>query len=615
MDRKKYLEERAMDRMLRASGQQSSLEGLLSFTSDGVSRAFDILPNILPEADPLLKTMGMLSLSKDPVVRGATSAAQAYPRTAAVVSDLANIGTAMMGVQPAKRALGVVRDPENRGMFASSFNVKKEGHYNPDQIEMSDTTGQALEGVAGFVKNLPTYANVAMGNAARIDPFNPRVKQETASKIQNLYKSLKGQTKWTMDGLVRIGQQMFDPKARAMYTNYGITPVFDELYTKYGEAVAAGNTQQARSVAKELHQQMQQMANIKHQAGQLPKKADGTASFILAASDPDAPAPFFSLKNRGEGWFYNTTGNSKASQGATKKDADIVEQHVMDAWKIDPNKTSVVIKTPRSDLTGNHFTDILANQPSVTAVSNLFLGGTKSNPSFKPFDSAEDLAKAMTEANLKHTTYQVGKDKGKAKKDSQGKNVENLFNIKMVDEDTGAVWFTIPGLVGKTSMVEGGVNALIKVDKKGNLLGVMSDKHDFYETLPFGSIANKLHLNDPLPRAVFGYNKIENMANKPMEAALPQNVIAVSPMMTTNVVSVGGVSKFGKDAEFFLGVKHDVSTPLNERAREAPGRARIEEAAQLKDKLTAREIGAEVIPVAQNYAGAGLLLGNPTEEQ
>lgn len=112
--------------------------------------------------------------------------------------------------------------------------------------------------------------------------------------------------------------------------------------------------------------------------------------------------------------------------------------------------------------------------------------------------------------------------------------------------------------------VEGGVNMLIKVGIDGNLTGVMSDLHDFMEKIPTGKIANKVGLNRRLARA--GLPQIPDVPNVPMQMALPNNVVAVSPPMQSNVVSITGQT-FNQKTKDAMGLRQADTAPIPEAAR------------------------------------------------
>jgi hypothetical protein len=501
--------------------------------------------------------------------------------------------TGLAGVLPVGRALGLRRAPENKGMFTSSGDVYKKGHYNPEEVQVS-----------GVEK--------AIGDAIATDLG---IAGKTLNNVANVYKKGRGTTEFIAKGLGRVGNLIFNPKARALYTEYGISPVYKEAFDRYEAALKSGNKADIDSAIEIAHSQMQQMAHIKRQSGQKPRKYDATEDFALASADPNVPQMYFKPNDYEGSWFHKTaargamTPEGKTDVSFRKQDSDFIQDHVEKAWKFKPEKTRILVKTPRSDITGNHFNDVLARNPAITGVAELFLDKGK----FKAFDTVDDLHKALDDLQTKshrytYNQYKTDKNGNKvlvhAKGDKKtnaktGKALSPNFGIKAAD-DTG-VWITM-GKAG-TAKVEGGVNMLVKVDKNGNLIGVMSDVHDFYEKarIPKTNIT---------------------IRNRPMEAALPTTVFAITPPMQSNVVSVsrgwkynkdGSVKKKGKfsEADEKMRIDQATSMPVPMAARKAAAVDRINRTAALKPSKA--EIARQSIPVAQNLAFAQGMFGGPRE--
>jgi ribosomal protein S20 len=60
---------------------------------------------------------------------------------------------------------------------------------------------------------------------------------------------------------------MFNPNARALYTERGISPVFNTYYRMYQQAESAGDKTAANQALELAQTQVQQMANIKKASG------------------------------------------------------------------------------------------------------------------------------------------------------------------------------------------------------------------------------------------------------------------------------------------------------------------------------------------------------------
>lgn len=448
-------------------------------------------------------------------------------------------GLGLFGVTPVGRMVG--RAPEAKGMMATGGRVYKTGHYNPTEVELNKLEQKALSGYP----------------------------DETV----NRYKALKGNVSFGIDGLKTVTELFFNPKSRAMYTEYGLNPVYNKVYREYRQAVDSGDTNKAREQLQVLHNQAQAMENIKRQAGQQPKKFSATEDFVLAASDPNAPAVYNALKDHGKSWYHEIASPGATFSDFRKADSDFIQEHIQKRWGRafeKPKQTEVLVKTPRSDITGNHFVDVLGRNPSVTKVSDIFLKKKKGQSSFEPFDSVSDLQTALEKASKQKVT-QAGKEK-------------NAFRV-LKSDDTG-VWIETAG-VGRAK-VEGGVNMLIKVEPNGNLTGVMSDLHNFLEEATVKGV---------------------KVRNRPMEAVLPNQVMAVSPPMQTNVVSISRTGKFGDDAEILREMQSETMR-VPERARTEAARERVEQPMGLTP--SGGEVARQATQQAADYVMLANLLGQET---
>ena len=460
------------------------------------------------------------------------------PDTQRAVSE----GLGLFGVTPVGRMFG--RAPEAKGMYATGGRVYKTGHYNPTEVPLNKLEETALS----------------------------KFPEDTV----NRYKALKGNISFTLDGLQSVGNLFFNPKARAMYAEYGLNPVYNKVYRDYQRALTTGDTNKAREQLQILHNQAQAMENIKRQAGQQPKKYSATEDFVLAASDPNSPATYNALRDHGPSWYNEVAAPGSTFSGFRKQDADFIQEHIQRSWPRafeKTNQTEVLVKTPRSDITGNHFVDVLGRNPSVTQVTDLFLKKTKKGKEFNPFDSVEELKTAL--------------EKKSATKVKQAGKQKNAFRV-LKSDDTG-VWIVTSG-VGRAK-VEGGVNMLMKVEPNGNLTGVMSDLHNFLEEATVKGV---------------------KVRNRPMEAVLPNQVIAVSPPMQTNVVSVSKVGKFGENAEILREAQKE-TMPVPERARTAAARERVEQPMGLTPSTG--EVARQATQQAADYTMLGNLLSREEEPE
>ena len=502
-------------------------------------------------------------------------------------------GFGMLGITPLGR---VIPSKAIRGVDLSSGDVFKRGHYNPTQVEVGMFQRDPLTGQQD--RELPRSSADNLGMLSRIsrpvEQFALDV-LKPAEQTLNKYKTAKGHAKFFLSGAGGMLQNLFSPEARALYADYGISRSMDRAYGRYQKAVEANDPNAARQALIEAHQQAQQTGIIRKQTGAQAKKKDLTESFLEASSDPNSPAPpVFKVSDYGDNWYERTASPAATFANFPPEKARFIQDHIEKVWSglkgYDRNTTNATIKTPRSDITGNHFTDVLAENPSVrTKIANLFLGGTPDAPQLRKFDSVEELEEALkplTQDN-KYVKARGSNKVGDVKKDKFGK--DELPSIKIQGRDSDGVWVLIPGLVGKSGKVEGGINGLVHIKTNGDLIGVMSDMHNFLEEIP-------------IP-------KVGRVRNRAMEVAVPEDYLNVTPPMQTNVVSISKEGKFGDAAEELREAPAE-TIPVPSRAQSnvtnPAAKQRVEEtmSQQVSPTSLARETGA----VAGNIAALGMPL-------
>lgn len=510
------------------------------------------------------------------------------------------VGEATMFAEafPMFRATGILRDPAAKGMFLSSGEVYKKGNYRPDDVELNP----AEEILGGSFKSVMPLEK--LDSAVKVRGYTP---SQILNNVEAFYKQKKGTLEWGAKGLGRVANLMFNPKARALYTERGISPVFDTYFQMYKKAEAENDTKAANDALRLAQSQMQQMANIKAQSGQVTRGQDATKDFINAAADPDSPGAFFNAGEMGEGWFRESTKNAKVLRKGefgeiSKADTDFIEDYLVsrDVWDLkDPNRVNVIVKTPRADMTGNHFKDILGWNPKVSNIAEVF---SDKDGNLKTFSSPDDLRTALVQMSRDKRTYKraSGENKpGDIKKDVKtGKDIPHQFSIAKVADDGVWVKFTDIG----EAYVEGGTNALIKVGLDGQLTGVMSDLHNFYERVDLDSVARKVPGAGKALDAV-GV-RLPTVDNVPMRMALPEEVLAVTPPMRTHVVEIGRKSTFNDTVRnSFEFPPQKESIPIPDAARVDAVRQRVEAAGQITPSTG--EVLRESVPVAQNVALVG----------
>lgn len=566
----------------------------------GFSRAFSApvkaVQNILPEI-PGLSTLMRYStpglLMRTPQGQEVMQDLEAYGQTPrgetlfnmAVASELA----------PVMRGVGLATSPAMRGSSLTGGDVFKRGHYNPTQVEVGQFKRDSVTGEQDRTQVRDTGDSLGLlSRVSRpVEQFALDVLKPTEQTL-NKYKTAKGHAKFFLSGAGGVLQMMFSPEARALYADYGISRSMDRAYGRYQKAVNEKDPNAARQALIEAHQQAQQTGIIRKQTGAEAKKKDFTESYLEAASDPNSPAPpTFRVSDYGDNWYDDLASPAATFGDFPTNKSRFIQDHIERVWSglrgYDRTRTQASIKTPRSDITGNHFTDVLSENPSVrTQIGNVFLGGTKDAPALKQFDSVDELKSAL-EPLTRNNKYTKGDKAGETKKDQFGKDELPSIRIQGVDED--GVWVTIPGLVGKSGKVEGGINALVHVNTKGELIGVMSDMHNFLEEIP-------------IP-------KVGRVRNRPMEAAVKDDYLNVTPPMQTNVVSISKEGKFGDAAEELreaAGETFKVPPRAQSNKANPAAQQRLEET--MSQEVSPMSYAREAVPVAQTGVLIGSMFGD-----
>ena len=457
-------------------------------------------------------------------------------------------------------ARGLFRtDKSTRGMHTSSGDVIVPNYYNPNSRGYAPWIEKTLQKISPDSGELEQLATGAV-----------RSKDWKENKVQNKIRKGMGFGEFVGRGIKRVAENLINPYQRAMYAEHGISPAYKVAYDKY---VAAENAykkglenkvspkERARLMAhknaaiEEAHSQMQAMGNIRQQAEAVARRNDATDPFSIAASDPSSPRYFNPAQvGSGKNWYWSTGAKGANIRDISNAESKYVQNHFENTWLKgeDLNDVKVVVKKPHSQVTGDHFRDVIAFNPKVSKMINAFDRKVKGKNEIKRFESLDDL-----ESALERKSYTKKRNGSR----------ENHYTV--IGQDNGGVWVKM-GKVG-TAKVEGGVNMLIKIEPNGNITGYMSDLHDFLEKTPV--------LGQGL-----GY-------------ALPKKVLAVSPPMQSNVFTL--MSKESTEKRYGReGVARRTTTPDFPENERVLAEQRLREAAALKPSKA--EIGRQALQSAGN---------------
>lgn len=482
--------------------------------------------------------------------------AKANPRTARALSE--GLGASnLIGLGSLRRGL-FQTDEALKGMHESSADVIVPNFYNPREVQYSPLVEKALEKISPDKKSA-TSAEVYTGD----------------NKRQNAIRKALGFGGWAAKGISRVAENLVNPYNRATYAEYGMAPSYRDAYNKFMEVDKLFNegkaTQFERAKALDIaHSQMQQMANIRAQAGAKAKVKEASDPFMLAATDPNSPN-YFKPNDIGKNWYEQTGAKGATIDKISSTEAQKVQDHVTKAWGLGADiangDVKVVIKRP-TGVGGNHFNDVVASNSRFKHALHVFEVGQKQRGGVE-FGSVDELKTALE----KRSDVLVKKE-GKKEK-------ERAYRV--VGSDDEGVWITSSR--AGSAKVEGGINMLMKVEPNGNITGYMSDLHDFLDKVP----------------------GVKNV----LEYTLPTKVLAVTPPMQSNVYSVMSVSstakKFGDE-----GVSKRVEYP-SAAGEQAAAMERVRESGNIKPSTG--EVVRQSGQAAQNVMAGGMLFSTPEEQK
>ena len=483
---------------------------------------------------------------------------------------------------------GPLGDQAMRGFLTTQGDVIIPNFYGPRTDQFGPKTERALRTVAPDPGWDPTKSFDENWS------FLAKNKDLQSEQQNKLRKGL-GAVQWGAKAGVRVLKSLMSPRSRALYKEYGISPVATESIKRMEQSLEQLRRLEAnppapdapeavkKAYAKNLrslktaykkqveiaHSQLQQMANIRKQSEAQATKKDVPYEFALAASDPNSPMVYFRPSDVPDGsWYHANAAPGATRSSITRQESDFVQDHVMNAWKdVDPNRVRVIVKQPVSSVTGNHFLDLVDKGgfagPVKGQLGDVFLNPNGPNPDY----------------NL--DTLKTALEKRAGRQDAE-------FKVTGSDDSGVYVQVVRKERKGGRGKVEGGINLLIKVEPNGNITGYMSDLHDFLEKVP--------------------------VVGQSLDKALPTQVLAVSPPMQSNIYSV--LTQKRVDRATFPGGQGVFSEPRPSRMKEA------DEIQQAADRLRqaggfnpsiAERTKAMIPSAGYGTFAAGVLAGNDDE--
>jgi hypothetical protein len=543
-----------------ASGNRNVAETGLGYLSKGLAKPIEegvsyFIPDVIEESFGKAVGAGLEFTGADKALAWAQEnypdASRALGESLSLAGLASPTSSAKAAIQKAMIRQGAPesirsdRDRAKAGSTASNFNVIIDNFYNPDAK------------VGGIYKTFKGDSKLAQGG-----------------------RKILGVLEWGAKGSWRTLKNMVNPVARARYIETGVAPVAMEGY-KALTALEARNKNlsqkldaERKSLSKNdpryeeikteqralstevdkaietLTSQLQQMGNIQAQAGSVPLKTNVPLTAVEKASRPGS-AVYGTKAELGDNWYDSAgqLGNVKPLPSNTNAQ---ISSYIEDAWKnsgLEIDRAKILVKDMTSKYTGNHWA-VLSQDPVTNAIERVFrpvtgrttragvtlvpttktpsqnkisVAGSTKNQSVAPSEGFFNYENVGGELQVVPDVAALRKrlEESIVTKDIDGKlnGDEGLIkthagakpkNFRILGDDPDGVWITF-STAGRAK-VEGGVNVIMRVDPDGTLTAVVSDLHDFGDKIP--------------------------VLNKILDNSLPNQVVAVTPPMQTNVQSI-----------------------------------------------------------------------------
>lgn len=383
---------------------------------------------------------------------------------------------------------------------------------------------------------------------------------KTPEEAVGFRKKTTGFAGWSMDALRNIVDMAVSPEKRALYREQGIA----------GQGIIAREL--AEGEMRKAFAQVQYMSHIGQQAGRVGDVAPAVEDVMRASGVSDYMAYYPGA--------YSDTVRTQNLQGTvdgrkirmTDQELSIIEDHIGSVWKSPESgvktafnessqKPLLFMKTPDNINTGMHFQDAMKSGGYVSSM-------------FQVLKKAEGTL----------TTEELYKQLQKLEDGARWKFHPKSATLEDVKEN--GIWVT--GSFTGSAITEGGVNFITKLYPSGKYMTVVSDEHNFFETL-LDKIANKLSGG----RASGGQ-------------LLESRLLAATPPMTGNVYRHR--KQLGKEAPLYEKARGRGERALNKELLEEIVTA--EASPELVAAEATRQRGAELMT-----AGALIETGQATDEK
>lgn len=350
---------------------------------------------------------------------------------------------------------------DNKGAWASGQRNYIPNHYAPDQNLAS-----------GFEKLIGKQALKVTGG------------KPTASNISGAGKKLTGLANWGAGGVKAVLDSTFNPNARALYAQQGIS--------RQGQRIVQEVLDNPQATPRDKAKALSQITYNRHLGVQSGREGNVGQSLL----DVEDFSNVQGYKDLSIDSFKSGVKKTKFKlndkiQYTSPKDVTKAYSHILKAWDINPNKkTKIVFKEPSGGASGNHLSDMAFKNP-VNKV----------------------IRKAISKSAKRPTTDKLYKDLLKLSEE-KGSSF-SVLSTSSEDVSKNGLWVQ-SSFVGD-AIVEGGINAIYKVLPNGRVTAYMSDLHNFLEKMP--------------------------VVGKQIEKALPTDILAVSGAMHLDLMNTKWAEK------------------------------------------------------------------------
>ena len=360
--------------------------------------------------------------------------------------------------------------------------------------------------------------------------------------------------KWASQSATNAVTYYFNPKARALYEEQGIGP----LLKKEADKLNIGDSKQVdESALKKLMAQGMYNRHIIKQSGktgEVSPQMQAIGNFgVLAESTTSKPG------------VYREMVKPLDQAGIPDADLNAFESHVRKTWGSAMGSDANIILKGSAQLSGNHSRDLWSS-PVYKTLTKSFDDLIDDPKGKYKFESDADLRKHLekyadaesVEGSLTASAKHMLKTKGRGD-ELKRKHFSIIPEGQMTPEmkASGGVWIK-DGFAG-TSITEGGVNGIYKVDKDWNVTLVISDEHNYFESLTKPILPNsQMMVSMPFKK------------NIAMQKLLPKESKERMGFVADNFGMMGGDASKGTAIDIIKGIKGAAPSSLG-TARQASG--------------------------------------------